>query len=101
MSTDAAAKELVANLTSPDRTAASHRQRAGQMLAACREKVKTRDFVVSALRLVQQRRQEIRDNEISKGLGGRQILEPGFRVIFPEPASKPVGLTLSPSCVIG
>ena len=98
--TDAHAKDLATNLTSAERTAASHRQRAGQFLAACREKLKTRDFVVSVLRLVQQRRQEVGDNEISKGLGGK-ILEPGFRVIFPEPASKPGALTLSPSCGIG
>jgi hypothetical protein len=100
-STDASAKELVANLTSADRTAASHRQRAGQLLTACAEKLKTREFVAAALALVQQRRSEVRDNDISKGQGG-MILEPGFKVIFPEPSSKPKpgARTLSASCVI-
>ena len=100
-STDANAKDLVANLTSADRTAASHRQRAGQFLAACAEKLKTREFVSAALTLVQQRREEVGDNDISKGRGGK-ILEPGFKIIFPEPSSKPKPgeRTLSPSCVI-
>jgi hypothetical protein len=99
---DVAAKDLAANLTSAERTAASHRQRAGQFLSACREKLKTRDFVESALTLLQQRRDEIRRNEISTSRLG-QILEPGFRVIFPVPVRSPVpgALKLSQSCEIG
>ena len=100
-STDANAKDLVANLTIADMTAASHRQRGGRFLAACAEKLKTREFAVAALTLVQQRREEVRDNDISKGQGG-MILEPGFKVIFPEPSKKPTpgAHTLSPSCLI-
>ena len=99
-SNDAAAKDLATNLTSAERTAASHRQRARQFLAACGEKLKARDFVASALTLLIQRRNEIRRNEISAN-PRRQILEPRFRVIFPEPAKTPGELTLSPSCEIG
>ena len=35
----------MANLTRADRTVASHRLRAGQFLAVCAEKLKTREFV--------------------------------------------------------
>jgi hypothetical protein len=101
MSSDVHAQELASNLTGPDRTAAAHRHRAAEFLATCAKKLKTREFVVAALRLVQQRRAEIAGNDISKGQGGK-ILEPGFKIIFPQPSGQPgPALTLSPSCEIG
>jgi hypothetical protein len=100
-SSDAAAKDLAANLTTTARTGSSHRQRATQFLAACRDKLKARSFVTSALRLVQQRRDEVTRNDISSSKNG-QILEPGFRVIFPLPEPRAPGeLKLSEACEIG
>ena len=107
--TGPAAKDLLANFTAPERTAAAHRQRATTFLDSCRKNLQTRPFVVSALRLVGQRRAEIDANEISKkrrhptqNQGFHQILEPGFRVIFPVQADtpKPDTLRLSDRCEI-
>ena len=105
-STAPAAKELLANFTTPERSAAAHRQRATTFLDTCRDKLKTRPFVVSMLRLLGQRRAEIAANEISKKPADQttfhEILEPDFRVIFPtqKGAPAPNALKLSDSCEI-
>ena len=105
-STAPAARELLANVTTPERSAVAHRQRATRFLDSCRDKLKTRPFVVSMLRLLGQRRAEIAANEISKKPAGdqrfHQILEPGFRVIFPTQVGTPASsaLKLSESCEI-
>src|SRR4029079_15937950 len=97
-SSEPAAKALLANLTDPARSAEAHRRRAGEMLAACRAKREAPPLVASMLRLVAQRRAEVRSYEISSNPDG-QILEPGFRVIFPRQAGTPAPrLTLSDSC---
>lgn len=97
-SSDPAGKALLANLTDPARTAEAHRRRAGEMLAACRAKLEAQPFVVSMLRLVAKRRAEVRSSEISSNPDG-QILEPGFRVVFPRQAGPAAPeLTLSDSC---
>jgi hypothetical protein len=98
-SSDPAAKQLLANLTDPDRNEAAHRRRASETLAACRTKLEARSSVVSMLRLLAQRRAEIGTNEISSNPRGR-ILEPGFRVIFPERGAAPAPdtLRLTESC---
>jgi hypothetical protein len=44
--------------------------------------LQSKDAVIELVRLLAQRRQEAGDSEISKNPQG-QILEPGFRVIFP------------------
>lgn len=100
-STDAAAKELHRNRTEAGRNAAFHRQRAESFLTACGEKLKQQAFVTSALRLLAQRRAAVGANEISRNPRG-QILEPGFRVVFPVQAQtpRPGELKLSESCEI-
>jgi hypothetical protein len=100
-SSDQAAKELLTNFTDATRVERSHRERAAQFLGTCRDRLKTGAFVVSALRLLDQRRAEIAANEISKNSRG-QILEPGFRVIFPEQdgTQAPGSLKLSDTCDI-
>lgn len=57
-------------------------------VARCEEFLGSPDHhVENYIRLLGQRRQEVFDSEISKNPRG-QILEPGFRVIFPEPSPK-------------
>jgi hypothetical protein len=79
---DAAARELLANLTDPARTAAFHRQRAGAVLQAVRQGRADQAAVVGWLKLAAQRRVEVAAAETSQNPRGT-ILEPGFRVIFP------------------
>lgn len=99
-STEPAAQALLQNLTVEGRTASAHRQRGERFLEACRERLKTPDFVVAALKLVAQRRAEVAANEISSSRN--QILEPTFRVIFPTQTRTPAPgtLRLSESCEI-
>lgn len=95
---DAAARELLANMTEPARTATWHRQRAVAYLQACRQAAGTDRALGDWLKLASQRRAELRAAETSRNPRG-QITEPGFRVIFPvdhlEP--KPGALRLDPA----
>jgi hypothetical protein len=79
---DAAARDLLANLTDPARTAAFHKQRAGAVLQAVRQGRADQAAVVGWLKLASQRRVEVAAAETSQNPRGT-ILEPGFRVIFP------------------
>jgi len=99
-SKEPAARELHANLTEPERDAAWHRARATAMLEACARKLQAGD-VTPYVELLAQRRVEVFANEISKNPRG-QILEPGFRVIFPEitPEPHPGALTLTRECKV-
>lgn len=80
----AAAKELLANLTDPARTAAAHRKRAQAVLAAAG---KAGD-ITGWLRLASQRRAELAAAPTGQNPRGT-ILEPGFRVIFPTDKLQP------------
>lgn len=94
-----AAKKLLKNLTSPEQDTKFYQQKAKRFLQKCQEKLKNSKNVEMMYRLLVQRRTEISASEISLNPLG-QILEPGFRVIFPEnkmtPAPGP--LMLSPTC---
>jgi hypothetical protein len=76
----------LANLTDPARNLAFHRAEVQAFLKQCASHAST--AMNGWVLLLAQRRNEIRASEISKNPRG-QILEPGFRVIFPEP-SRPV-----------
>lgn len=95
----APAQEVHRNFADPTRHRAAHIQRARAQLSACQAKAEQPGLARSLLRLVAQRRAEVAASEISKNPRG-QILEPGFRVIFPvltNPATPGV-LRLSESC---
>ncbi|MDB5096823.1 MAG: mreB 1 [Cyanobacteria bacterium RYN_339] len=77
---DPAARELLANLTDPARTAAAHRTRARAFAATAAKAAP--EAIGDWLRMASQRRAEVKAAETSKNPRG-QILEPGFRVIFP------------------
>jgi hypothetical protein len=79
---DTAAQELLINLTDPRRDAKFHQMRAARLLDQCQNRAQSKEAVVEFYHLLAQRRQEVRDSEISKNPQG-QILEPKFRVIFP------------------
>lgn len=91
-----AAQELLSNLTDPSRNAKFHQDRAARFLNQCQNRLQTKDAVIEMYRLLAQRRAEVRASEISKNPRG-QILEPGFRVIFPvvTPAATPGRLRLT------
>ncbi|AUH70647.1 hypothetical protein CAB17_00215 [Legionella sainthelensi] len=78
-----AAKKLLKNRTSPEQDIKFYQQKARNFLNNCQEKLKNSKNVAMMYRLLVQRRMEVRTSEISLNPLG-QILEPGFRVIFPE-----------------
>jgi hypothetical protein len=96
-----AARALAENLRDPARNAASHRARATRFFEACSRRANDKGFVRQLVRLLAQRRAEIAANDISKNPRG-QILEPGFRVIFPATEAKPTpgALRLTEACEI-
>lgn len=93
--------ELVANLTQPGRTLAAHKQRADALLRACRANLTTADAVGGLFRLLTARRAEAFASPISSNPQG-QVLEPGFRVIFPavSPPASPGRLKLTDDCKV-
>jgi hypothetical protein len=100
---DPAARELLANLTDPARTAAAHRQAAAAFVTACGKLSGDPAAVFDWLRVASQRRIEIDADETAMNPRGK-ITEPGFRVIFPVDnlRSKPGHLRLRPSdCRVG
>ena len=86
--TDADARALLTNLTAPDRTARDHRARALRFLARCREAAQDPAVVAGWLALAAQRRAEAAAAPTAQSPRGN-ILEPGFRVIFPVDGFKP------------
>ncbi|WP_372365872.1 hypothetical protein [Candidatus Uabimicrobium sp. HlEnr_7] len=79
---DSTAQELLKNITNSSRNIAFHRQKAINLLEICRNAAPI--FLVNSwLRLASQRRVEIQNAQTSKNPLGT-ILEPGFRVIFPQ-----------------
>lgn len=93
------AAALLANLTAPEKTTAHHQARAERFLERCEQRLRTRDGALDLARYLGQTRAEIAASEISKNPRG-QILEPGFRVIFPvlNPPPSPWRRTLNDEC---
>lgn len=95
-STEWPAQKLLKNLNSPKQNTKFYQKKARNLLQKCQEKLKNSKNVEMMYRLLVQRRAEISTSEISLNPLG-QILEPGFRVIFPDheiiPASRTLKLT--------
>lgn len=83
------AKHLVENLTDSNRTIEYYQNKSKKFLNQCRIKLKNKANIEIMMRLLIQRRAEISASEISANPKG-QILEPGFRVIFPENNETPI-----------
>lgn len=81
-SADPAARELLLNLTDPERTAEYHRREAEALLDTLRRNANSGDAVLGWVRLLSQRRVEVFQAEISQHPQG-QIFEPDFRLLFP------------------
>jgi hypothetical protein len=95
---DAAAAELLANLTDPKRTIAWHRARVQAYLKRCAAAAKEVDTITDWWRLLAQRRAEVDAAETARHRAGR-ITEPGFKVLFPQVNLKaePGKLALDPA----
>ena len=78
----ASAEELLKNMTLKERNQSAHQSKAQSYLQASFANLAADGMDAKWMNLLNRRRQEIRDSEISKNPRG-QILEPGFRVIFP------------------
>lgn len=78
------AQELVANLTDPARTAEAHAQGARARLATVAAELRSPEGSTRILQGLVRLRQAAFESEISRNPRG-QILEPGFRVIWPVP----------------
>lgn len=116
-SPDRAAKELLRNLTDPERqTAEFHQNRAGRFLKKCQQQLEDPAAVLDFVRLLARRRVEVYESEISRNPEG-QILEPGqlpdggismekgFKLVFPlvpsvQPFKARPSLRLSEECVV-
>lgn len=100
-SQDWAAKKLLKNLTSPQQDAEFYMRKAKRFLLQCQLKLRNSKQVVKMYHLLMQRRAEVRASEISLNPLG-QILEPGFRVIFPENkiTPRPGALKLTSTCEV-
>jgi hypothetical protein len=95
------AKELLTNLTDASRSIAFHQQRVETFLQACAVKLQSQDGIDSLVSYLGQTRAEVSASEISQNSRG-QILEPGFRVIFPTftPAPLPWRYSLREDCTL-
>ncbi len=76
----------------PERTAHYHSNRAAKFIAAC-----TPDKLDALYGQLVQRREAVLTSQISKNPKG-QILEPGFRVIFPETGKAFARVRLNERC---
>lgn len=81
------ALKLLNRMNNASLTREAYQQRASEFLAQCQAKLGKSKNVVDLYKLLIQRRKEVAASEISKNPRG-QILEPGFRVIFPETTTK-------------
>jgi hypothetical protein len=99
--TNPAAQELLTNLTDPTRNAEFHKARATRLLTQCQDRSRGGEVVTGLYRLLAQRRSEAFASEISRNQLG-EILEPGFRVIFPvtKPPIKPGSVRLTDDCQV-
>ena len=98
--TDEAARDLLANLTDPARTAAAHRKAAAAYLEACRRSAGTSGAVTGWLHHADAQRRAIEESDTARHPRGL-ITEEGFRDIFPRlRAAAPPPVRLNPaSCV--
>lgn len=88
-------------LTDPTKNRAFHQTQAQQLLATCQAQLQEEASVAALFGLLAQKRAEVFVSELSQSPGG-QILEPGFRVIFPEvtPQPQPWSSKLTATCQV-
>jgi hypothetical protein len=96
--TDRGAKELLANLKDPERTATYHRKAVASYLRACAKAAQDGKAVTDWLKVASQRRVEMVAVETAGHPRGN-ILEAGFRVVFPVDRlqSRPWRFSLDPT----
>jgi hypothetical protein len=96
----AEAKELLQNLTLSERTLEFHKLKAQDFKESCKAQFLKESAVSELVNFLGQLREEISISEFSMNPRG-QILEPGFRVIFPKftPTPKPWQVNLDESCL--
>ncbi len=78
-----ASSQLASNLRDKERNQQAHQVNVEMTVSRCVEKLQNADLGLGFIRYLDQSRQEISASAISKNPFG-QILEPGFRVIFPK-----------------
>jgi hypothetical protein len=83
------AHELFLKVTDAGMTKEYFENNAKLFLEKCQVQLRNKDNVIKMHKLLAQRRVEVAASELSANVLGR-ILEPGFRVIFPEVTPKPV-----------
>lgn len=93
--------EVLQNLNDLSHDGIYHSERAGKIIAKCEDWLENRDDYVDLLEYAGQIRNEIKVSDLSRNPRG-QILEPGFRVVFPEWgfAYAPFSKTLDHQCVM-
>ncbi len=94
------AKVLFENLTDQTKNARYHQTQAQKYIEKCKSKLQTAEGVLELVKYLGQIRAEAFASEISQNPKG-QILEPGFRVIFPDFKSftaKPWSKALNEEC---
>lgn len=95
------AQNLYLNLSDSERNSQYHLSKSSSFLKKCQHVLKSSGGLLKHYRLLAQRRTEIRVNQLSSNPRG-QILEPGFRVIFPtlSPAAQAGKLMLNEECEV-
>jgi hypothetical protein len=95
------ATELLNNLSDPTRNAAFHEKQARAFLVSCQERAAEPNVVQDWVRLLAQRRVEVRASEISQNPKGH-ILEDPERIVFPSTQQQAVAgrLALTPVCEV-
>jgi hypothetical protein len=92
---DRAAQELLANLTDSSRTAEAHRKASAAYLAACVAAASEADTIEGWLRVAGQRRRAIESAQAGAHPEGN-VVEKGFREVFPAQNAAPKPLRLNP-----
>ena len=95
------ASVLLSHLNDADQNMTVHRAKTSSFLSQCQERLKSPQGVIDLVTVLGQTRLEAFASDISKNPRG-QILEPGFRVIFPkfDPSPVPGAKTLDEHCIL-
>jgi hypothetical protein len=93
---DPAAKALLANITDPERSQATHRRAAATFLASCQKAAAAPGAIEGWLRHAHGQRAAISQADTAKH-GTGSIREDGFRNVFPSQRESPRRLRLNPT----
>jgi hypothetical protein len=97
--TQAAAKQLLDNLTDPKHDANFHRQQVAAYLEACQKRASKPEAATEWVSLLAQRRADVDRAELSKHPNDQKILEVG-RVVFPSASAPEGNVGLTPDCEV-